>query len=52
MPPLRGVLGHRDVLALVIGYTATIWGTTGLRQWIVVFLAFCTADQGANAPQG
>ncbi|HTI83674.1 MAG TPA: MFS transporter [Acetobacteraceae bacterium] len=52
MPPLRRVLGHRDVMALVVGYTATIWGTTGLRQWIVVFLAFCTADQGANAPQG
>jgi hypothetical protein len=34
------------VLALIVGYTATIWGTAGLRQWIVVFLAFCVANQG------
>jgi hypothetical protein len=39
------------VLALIIGYTATIWGTTGLRQWIVVFLAFCVANQGGDATQ-
>jgi predicted MFS family arabinose efflux permease len=51
MPSFRRVLGHRDVLALVVGYTATIWGTAGLRQWIVVFLAFCAADQGGNATQ-
>ena len=51
MPSFRRVLGHRDVLALVVGYTATIWGTAGLRQWIVVFLAFCAADQGGSAGQ-
>ena len=40
-----------SLLVNVIGYTATIWGTAGLRQWIVVFLAFCVAHQGA-ATQG
>ncbi len=49
---LRRVLGSRDVLALIIGYTATIWGTVGLRQWIVVFLAFCVARQGGGATPG
>src|SRR6516162_3599318 len=48
MPNFRGVLGNRDVLVLTIGYTATIWGTAGLRQWIVVFLAFCVAHQGGD----
>jgi predicted MFS family arabinose efflux permease len=52
IPGFRHVLGHRDVMALVIGYTATIWGTAGLRQWIVVFLAFSAGDQGGNAAQG
>jgi predicted MFS family arabinose efflux permease len=48
----RPVFGHRDVLVLIVGYTATIWGTAGLRQWIVVFLAFCVAKQGGDATQG
>ena len=39
------VLGNRDALILIFGYAAAIWGSTGLRQWIVVFLAFCAADQ-------
>jgi predicted MFS family arabinose efflux permease len=52
MPNFRRVLGHRDVLALVVGYTATIWGTAGLRQWIVVFLAFCAAEQGGKVAPG
>jgi hypothetical protein len=26
-----------------------IWGTAGLRQWIVVFLSFCVANQGSSA---
>ena len=51
MPNFSGALGNRDVLVLTIGYTATIWGTAGLRQWIVVFLAFCVAHQG-GATQG
>ena len=51
MPDFRRVLGNRDVLALTVGYTATIWGTAGLRQWIVVFLASCVADQGGGATQ-
>ena len=46
------LFGNRDVLALVVGYTATIWGTVGLRQWIVVFLEFCAANQGGGATQG
>ena len=48
----RGVFGNRDVLMLTAGYAATIWGTAGLRQWIVVFLAFCAAGQGGDAAQG
>jgi predicted MFS family arabinose efflux permease len=45
----RPVLANRDALVLIFGYAAAIWGSVGLRQWIVVFLAFCTADQ-AGAP--
>ena len=48
---VRPVLRNRDALALIAGYAATIWGTVGLRQWIVVFLAFCAAGQ-AGAVQG
>ena len=50
MPNFR-VFDNRDVLVLIIGYTATIWGTAGLRQWIVVFLAFCVANQGGGVTQ-
>jgi len=46
------VLANRDLRVLIVGYTATIWGTAGLRQWIVVFLAFCVAAHGGGAPQG
>jgi predicted MFS family arabinose efflux permease len=42
---IRPVLGNRDALVLIVGYAAAIWGSAGLRQWIVVFLAFCAADQ-------
>jgi predicted MFS family arabinose efflux permease len=42
---IRPVLGNRDALVLIFGYAAAIWGSVGLRQWIVVFLAFCAADQ-------
>ena len=52
MPNVRQAFGNRDVLALIVGYTATIWGTTGLRQWIVVFLAFCIASQGGGDTPG
>jgi predicted MFS family arabinose efflux permease len=52
MPNFGRVLANRDLLVLVVGYTATIWGTAGLRQWIVVFLAFCVANHGGGAPQG
>jgi MFS family permease len=52
MPNFRRVFGHRDVLVLIVGYTATIWGTAGLRQWIVVFPAFCVANQSGSATQG
>jgi predicted MFS family arabinose efflux permease len=45
----RPVLADRDVLALMVGYAAAIWGCVGLRQWIVVFLTFCAGDQ-ANVP--
>jgi predicted MFS family arabinose efflux permease len=43
------VLGHRDVLVLIFGYAAVIWGSAGLRQWIVVFLAFCADRAGVPA---
>ena len=52
MPNVRRAFGNRDVLALIVGYTATIWGTTGLRQWIVLFLGFCVASQGGGDKQG
>jgi predicted MFS family arabinose efflux permease len=44
MLDLRPILGSRDILALIIGYATTIWGTAGLRQWIVVFLAFVAGE--------
>lgn len=37
------------MLVLTLGYTATIWGTAGLRQWIVLFLTFCAVNQGGGA---
>ena len=42
---LRPVLANRDALVLIVGYAAAIWSSVGLRQWIVVFLTFCAADQ-------
>ena len=53
-PPLlefRPVFANRDALILIIGYAATIWGSVGLRQWIVVFLTFCAADQASVPAQ-
>lgn len=44
--PLR--VGHRhDVLALMVGYAAAIWGSIGLRHWIVLFLCFGSAAPAA-----
>ena len=53
-PPLldfRPVLANRDVLTLMVGYAAAIWGCVGLRQWIVLFLTFCAGDQAAVPAQ-
>jgi MFS family permease len=52
-PPLdfRPVLANRHALVLVVGYAAAIWGSVGLRQWIVVFLAVCAADHAAVSRQ-
>jgi len=47
----RPVLANRDVLALIVGYAAAIWGCVGLRQWIVVFLTFCAGDRAAVPAQ-
>src|SRR5438270_1945630 len=47
----RPVLANRDVLALMVGYAAAIWGCVGLRQWIVVFLTFCAGNQAADPAQ-
>src|SRR5258708_32317895 len=48
---MRPVRGNRDALVLIFGYAAAIWGSAGLRQWIVVFLAFCAADQAGVPAQ-
>jgi predicted MFS family arabinose efflux permease len=53
-PPLlefRPVLANRDAVVLIVGYAAAIWGSIGLRQWIVVFLTFCAADQASVPAQ-
>jgi MFS family permease len=42
--PFRAVLENRDAVILIAAYAATIWGTVGLRQWIVLFLGFCAGD--------
>src|SRR5690349_23666625 len=47
-PAFRSAFGNREVVALIVGYTATIWGTTGLRQWIVLFLAYCLSTHGGG----
>jgi predicted MFS family arabinose efflux permease len=47
----RPVLANRNVLALIVGYAAAIWGCVGLRQWIVVFLTFCAGDRAADPAQ-
>jgi predicted MFS family arabinose efflux permease len=47
----RPVLRNRDALVLIVGYAAAIWGSVGLRQWIVVFLTFCAADQAGVPAQ-
>jgi hypothetical protein len=47
----RPVLANRDALVLIFGYAAAIWDSVGLRQWIVVFLAFCAADQAGVPAQ-
>jgi predicted MFS family arabinose efflux permease len=47
----RSVLANRDVLTLIVGYAAAIWGCVGLRQWIVVFLTFCAGDQATVPAQ-
>src|ERR1700747_1960650 len=47
----RPVFANRDVLALIAGYAAAIWGCVGLRQWIVVFLTFSAGEQAADPAQ-
>ena len=42
---------NRDVLVLIVGYAAAIWGCVGLRQWIVVFLTFRAGDQADDSAQ-
>ena len=48
---ISGRFNNRDVLVLIFGYAAAIWGAAGLRQWIVVFLAFCAANQAVVPAQ-
>jgi len=40
----RTIVENRDALIVIVAYAATIWGTSGLRQWIVVFLGFSAGD--------
>jgi predicted MFS family arabinose efflux permease len=47
----RPVLANRDAVVLIFGYAAAIWGATGLRQWIVVFLTYCAADRAGLSTQ-
>jgi predicted MFS family arabinose efflux permease len=47
-PKFHQPFSGSKVIALIVGYAATIWGTVGLRQWIVVFLVFCLARQGGD----
>jgi predicted MFS family arabinose efflux permease len=49
---VRRVVGNRDAVVLILGYAATIWGSAGLRQWIVVFLAFCATERADAAGPG
>jgi predicted MFS family arabinose efflux permease len=42
---------NRDALVLTFAYAAAIWGSAGLRQWIVAFLTFCATDAGGGADQ-
>jgi predicted MFS family arabinose efflux permease len=44
VPDIRPVLANRDALVLISGYAVAIWGSAGLRQWIVVFLAVRAGD--------
>ncbi len=47
----RPVFANREALVLIFGYAAAIWGSAGLRQWIVVFLVFCfTRRSDMTAP--
>ena len=48
----RPVFANRDAIVLILAYTATIWGSAGLRQWIVVFLAFSAAGVGGAPAEG
>ncbi len=41
LPDIRPVFSNGDALILICGYAAAIWGSAGLRLWIVVFLAVC-----------
>lgn len=52
MLDVRPVVRNRDAVVLILGYAATIWGTAGLRQWIVVFLAFCATGHAGVPSQG
>jgi predicted MFS family arabinose efflux permease len=45
MLDVRAVFGNRDAVVLTLGYAAVIWGSVGLRQWIVLFLASCAIGQ-------
>jgi len=47
----RAIFRDRNAVALAVGYAAVIWGSSGLRQWIVLFLAFCAGDIGYGATQ-
>ena len=46
--PFRAAFQNRDAAILIVAYAATIWGATGLKQWIVLFLGFCSGTLAQN----
>jgi predicted MFS family arabinose efflux permease len=47
----RAIFRNRGAVSLAVDYAAVIWGSSGLRQWIVLFLAFCAGDISYGATQ-
>jgi MFS family permease len=44
---LRPVLGNREAMGYVLGYSAHTWELFGFRTWLVAFMTFAAARQAA-----